>query len=199
MIECIKCKNWFHQECIDLTIQEINQILVFFCINCLDKETHLKIIYKDYSKEHTKPLFNSHNILTVHNLYVYHSLLELYKILKFRTPYCVYELFLGSSEVRHSDLILHIPLVLLHCQRQSFIHQASILWNKFYKKLLEPFMIPLHKDYVLKFKLTNSESIHYDYSTKVSRFKSQLSRLLMDMQSNGDKTAWRENNYILTY
>ena len=41
---------------------------------------------KDYSREHTKPLFNHHDILTIHHLYKYHAFLELYKILKHTTP-----------------------------------------------------------------------------------------------------------------
>ena len=46
-----------------------------------------------YDKEHTKPLFNSYHILTVNNLYVYHCFIELFKILKFRQPYSLFELF----------------------------------------------------------------------------------------------------------
>ena len=45
-----------------------------------------------YTKEHTKPLFKSHITLTVHSLYVNHKVIELYKILKFRTPYCLFEM-----------------------------------------------------------------------------------------------------------
>ena len=86
MIECNK-------ECIGLNQSEIKQILVYFCNNCLESDSLFKIIYKDYNDEHTKPLFNSHKILTVHNLYVYHTLLETYKTLKFRSPYCIFELF----------------------------------------------------------------------------------------------------------
>ena len=36
---------------------------------------------KFYSKEHTKPLFNSHQIMTVHNLYFYHCINDVSKIL----------------------------------------------------------------------------------------------------------------------
>ena len=31
-----------------------------------------------YRKEHTKPLFNKHNILTVHNIYVYMAFNEVF-------------------------------------------------------------------------------------------------------------------------
>ena len=39
-----------------------------------------------YRKEHTKPLFNKHSIMNVHNLYLYHCVNDIFKILKFRTP-----------------------------------------------------------------------------------------------------------------
>ena len=39
-----------------------------------------------YKLEHTKPLFNSNEILTVHNLYNYQILLCVIQVLKFHTP-----------------------------------------------------------------------------------------------------------------
>ena len=49
MIECNKCKDWFHQECIGMNEYDIKQILVYFCINCMILDPNLKIIYKDYN------------------------------------------------------------------------------------------------------------------------------------------------------
>ena len=40
-----------------------------------------------YRKEASKPLFNSNKLLTVHNLYKYHCLLEMFKIIKLRISY----------------------------------------------------------------------------------------------------------------
>ena len=182
MLECTKCRNWFHQECVNLSNSEINEILLYYCESCVESNSNLKIIYKDFAKEHTKPLFNSYKIVTVHNLYTYHTLLELYKILKFRTPYCVYEIFKSYQE-RQMDLNIHLPQVSLQCQKQSFTYQSSILWNKFYKTLVVPFTIPLHYEYIRKFNLTNCSSLHYDFSTSVSLFKTNLSRSLLSIQS----------------
>ena len=39
-----------------------------------------------YRKEHTKPLFTKHNILTVHNLYVYMAFNEVSKLITLRSP-----------------------------------------------------------------------------------------------------------------
>ena len=154
----------------------------------------LKIIYKNYIKEHTKSLFNSHNILTVHNLYTYHTLLELYKILKFRSPYCVFELF-SSFETRQMDLTIPVPKDKMQCKRVSFVHQAIVQWNKFYKQLIKPYTIPVHRDYIIMHNLLpDSVTIHYDYSTKVSVFKSRLSKLLFQSQSKGDENSWEITN-----
>ena len=95
MIECGKCKEWFHNTCLNLPESTLNQTLLYFCKECILKDSRksLKIISIDYSKEHTKPLFKKHDILSIFNLYPYYCLIELYKALKFRTPYCVFELF----------------------------------------------------------------------------------------------------------
>ena len=201
MIECFKCKDFFHDECIGLNECDIKQILVYFCTDCIEyyntiEHYSLKIIYKNYIKEHTKSLFNSYNILTVHNLYTYHTLLELYKILKFRSPTCVFELF-SLSGTRQMDLTIEVPKDTMQCQRVSFAHQAIIQWNKFYKKLITPYTIPVHRDYIVMHNLVaGSVTIHYDYSTKVSLFKCSLSRLLFQSQSKGDENSWEANNFM---
>ena len=75
-----------------------------------------------YEKEHSKPLFKKHNLLTVHNLYKYHCLLEMFKVIKLRIPMPVYELF-NRSKIRDDKLISLNPSTL-------FDYQASNLWIK---------------------------------------------------------------------
>ena len=50
-----------------------------------------------YKKEHTKPLLNKHNLMTVHNLYVYHCCMDTFKTLKYRIPISLYYLYLLSN------------------------------------------------------------------------------------------------------
>ena len=50
-----------------------------------------------YEKEHTKPLLNKHNLMTVHNLYVYHCSMDTFKTLKYRIPISLYSLYLLSN------------------------------------------------------------------------------------------------------
>ena len=46
-----------------------------------------------YKKDHTKPLFNKHNIMAIHNLYFWHCSTDVFKILKFRSPISLFTLF----------------------------------------------------------------------------------------------------------
>jgi len=197
MIECYKCNDWFHDDCLGVTESDLKMILLYFCKSCRDSDTRdsLKVVYRDYTKEHTKPLFKSHKILTVHSMYVYHTLIELYKILKFRTPYCLFEMLCppGANAI---DLTLKVYPSTQQCQRMSFLYQAVILWNRLYKKLLTPFTIPIHNSYILRHNLIQSESIHYDYSTKISTFKSRLSSLISETQSLGDSSTWLTANHM---
>ena len=57
-----------------------------------------------FEKEHRKPLFNEHKILTVHNLYAYHCTIEIYKILKLRIPMSIYSCI--SISKRKQTLLL---------------------------------------------------------------------------------------------
>ena len=193
MVECGKCRNWFHEVCIKETGSEIKSILIYFCPCCLAKHSNLKIIYIDYSKEHTKPLFKSNDILTVHNLFPYHVLLEVYKILKFRTPYCIYDI-LCISKSNGRGLTIPIPDVSLSSQKRTFIYKSIILWNKLYKRLLTPFSIKLHISHRLKHDSRDAELTYYDFSTKVATFKSKIKDLITNVQSIGDVNWSTINN-----
>ena len=194
MANCGKCKNSFHLDCINYDEAEINKILLFFCESCTFNKAYPKIIYKDYTKEHTKPLFKKHEILSIHNLYPYYCLLELYKILKFRTPYSLFEL-LKLLDGRSGNLNLAVPMTSLQCQRQSFFYQSTVLWNKCYKKLLTLSKAVLHSDHTTALNLTSSEFVFFDFSTKVGSFKTRLRIMLHNLQSSGEETSWSELNY----
>ena len=74
-----------------------------------------------YEKEHTKPLFKKHKILAVQNLYNYHCFMEIFKILKFRTPISLHSLYIIS---RRSDTTLITPYPDPH-----FLYQSASIWN----------------------------------------------------------------------
>ena len=76
-----------------------------------------------YEREHTKPLFNDQEILSVHNLYNYHTLTNTYKVLKFPTPISIYSCFAIS---KRKETLLIVPSF-----SENFIYSASTLWNTF--------------------------------------------------------------------
>ena len=196
MIECSQCRDWFHDECVELSASDLKQILFFYCHDCSSKDGTLKTIYKDYTKEHTKPLFKKHNILSIFNLYPYFCLNETYKILKFRTPYSLYELLDLPSDRTGRNLLLKTRAIGSRHEEKSFFSQSIRFWNKHHKKIIEPSNVKLHEECSKKLNLVGTEFSFFDFSTKVSTFKAKLKKLLLQTQSSGDETNWTVNNYI---
>ena len=69
-----------------------------FYNTCAHIKTFDEQMNPNYKKENTKPIFSENKILTVHNLYNYHIIIELFNILKYRTPYSLYEKFNFSTK-----------------------------------------------------------------------------------------------------
>ena len=59
-----------------------------------------------YSREHTKPLFTEYNLLAFRNLYHYFCTIDVFKILKFRQPITLYEMYRLSR--RETSLALSV-------------------------------------------------------------------------------------------
>ena len=120
-----------------------------------------------FCREHTKPLFNGNELLTVKNLYHYFCAVELFKILKFRLPINLYEIYDESN--RDESLIILTPQ-----PKIRFRYASSKLWNDIHEKVLcEP-------------------ELHL---TKVSHFKKDLKALLFIRQKIGDATEWQPANF----
>ena len=148
---------------------------------------------RDYSKEHTKPLFKANNILTVSNLYNYHALIELYKIMKFRTPCSIY------SKLRISDrkIMLLLNKVKFDKRKYQFFYNAALKWNQISNFLIEPYEIKLNPIHT---KEDDSDSIiiTYDFTLSVSVLKRKLKLIIMAIQCNGIENQWDTMNSNLT-
>ena len=66
-----------------------------------------KLGSKFHSGEHTRPLFDEHNLLAVRNLYHYFfTIIDVLKILKIRAPITLYKLYtLSNRESSRTSLI----------------------------------------------------------------------------------------------
>ena len=109
-----------------------------------------------YSREHTKPLFKEHKILSFMNLYTYHTYMELFKILKFRDPLVIYEQFKLSD--RKTNLLINM------FPAKHFVSRSTSIWNTITPKL----------------KLADH------CSTKIAYVKNNLKNILLSLQGSDD-------------
>ena len=123
--------------------------------------------HNTYCKEHTKPLFSAHNILTIQNVYSYQTCLEVTKVLKLRTPALIHSLFTPSP--RDSSNLLILPQL-----SKCFKYQAAKIWNTVSK--------------------TTAKSLD-PISIKISLFKSNLKMSLLKIQMKHDEQEWNPDNF----
>ena len=116
-----------------------------------------------FAKENSKPLYNVNEILTVYNLYLYHTSNEVFKILKYRTPISLYSLYIRSTR---KESLLITPTSSHH-----FIFRSTEIWNLVRQKL----------------------KINDLACTKFGTIKSSLKRLIIKYQKFGDPIEWNNN------
>ena len=91
---------------------------------------------KNYTLEHTKPLFNKLGFLTLYNLYTLRVLVEFFKILKIHSPISLHNSFNFCPRSCHYRLL--VPKCNLGISKNNYTVSASILWNKCIGKVLDP-------------------------------------------------------------
>ena len=45
MINCSKCDEWFHDECLGLSEADVNNIDMFYCPKCIENDRTLQISF----------------------------------------------------------------------------------------------------------------------------------------------------------
>ena len=160
-----------------------------FYLTCARTRTYQQhIAPKDYTLEHTKPLFKKHNFLTIHNLYVLRSIVELFKILKLQSPASIYSIFKFCPSTHHSKL--QIPKYNLDISKNNFTVNSIVLWNKNIDSLFD-------KPTLCTPKCTNGLQIiipgnvkNSDLTMSICILKSRLHELLIKLQNEGDAIEW---------
>ena len=89
---------------------------------------------KNFTLEHTRPLFIKYNLLSLHHLHIYHTFIDLFKLLKLKIPISVSEIF--KLSIRTSNLLVTLPLIRTELAKRNFVFQASKLWNALIGKLM---------------------------------------------------------------
>ena len=110
------------KKCIRIMFGDREAYLNKMCTSARTRTRNCQKLGTDfYEKEHTKPLFKDQNLLTVHNLYKYTCLLEMFKIIKLEQPKSLLSLF-NKSPRKPDYFITPSPST-------SFIYMSSSLWN----------------------------------------------------------------------
>ena len=117
---------------------------------------------KFFELERTKPLFNNNDLFTVHNLYNYHILLCINKLLKFHSPISLHSLFNVS---KRKETLLNTSQ-----QVNSFVYHGRSIWNAF--------------------KRAPEGSGVKDFTTSVGSIKHLAKILLSRRQKLGDLVQW---------
>ena len=120
-----------------------------------------------YIKEHTKPIFNKLKILTAQNLFKYHCILDIFKILKFRTPYSLYELVYLSK--RDTSYCIILPKL-----SNTFLYQGSKLWNLVCKRII---------------------NFQDGFSISIATVKTRTKAIIMESQSMHTSIQWVPDNF----
>ena len=142
------------------------------CARARTYEEHMSA--RNFKLENTKPIFNEQNLLTLHHLYIYHTFLDTFKLLKFRTPISIYNLLQNSP--RNINIMLKVPIVSLDLAKNNFLFQSSCIWNDITRKVMTP--CPLNKEGIV-FPGSNFGS---DITIPMGILKKKLRNLLMDTQ-----------------
>ena len=67
---------------------------------------HEHTAVKNFTREHTKPLFNKHGLLTFQNHYTLRVLVELFKIIKSHSPMPIFQLTEFVPNSHHYKLLI---------------------------------------------------------------------------------------------
>jgi len=120
-----------------------------------------------HQKEHTKPLFNDLKILSAQNLFKYYCVSEIFKIMKFRCPYPLYNSICISN--RDTSLTIILPE-----KTNTFLYAASQIWNTIHKRIVK------------------SEC---GLETSVSIVKQRTKSIILDCQAVEQRDHWTDKNF----
>jgi len=154
------------------------------CARTRTFENH--VAKKNFELENTKPIFNKHKILNLHHLYVQHTFVDLFKIMKDHTPISVYELFHLSP--RQSSFKMCLPKQKLELSKQNHNFMGCQIWNTVIEEVLDScqpnknnIMVPGNNGYS-------------DLSAPISVIKKRIRAFLIITQSL--QLPGRENEWL---
>ena len=146
---------------------------------------------KSFTSEHTKPLFKLNKFLTVHNMHKLYTVVEVFKIIKYKTPISLSMLIQLNTLFYHSTNKnrMTTPHYKKQKSRNQFLYQSSNIWNKFNDKI---FIMPsINK----KLNIVIPGSCKYsDLSSTVNFVKQKFKKILLKLQNFGNEQIWQPSN-----
>ena len=127
---------------------------------------------------HTKEAFGKFKILNVYNLYCYMTTLHLAKLMFIKEPLYLCELLRINNENNTRNNRIYIPSLSLQHYKNNFCYQAPKIWN----------MLCSSPD--LCNNITSVKTL--------SALKTRMKKLLLTIQSSGDKTEWEKSNFNIS-
>ncbi len=173
-----------HKRCIRLLFGKTpNYDHVEYYMTCARARTFkMNMAHKDFRLEHTKPLFNEKNILSLHNLYLYHTFMETFKITKFNAPMSIRNLLEFCP--RKEKLLLMVPLVRTDASQQNFFFKSTKVWNELSELVFEKCEAN-DTGIIIPGSAKNS-----DLSASTGHVKTKLKEILLQKQRSGDPKSW---------
>ena len=152
----------------------------------------------NYEKEHTKPIMKKFSILSVFNSYTYHIFLEVYKCLRFHSPYPIMQMFYLTD---HEKLRLRPTFYPKNTKNNNiFVIKASHIWNHLVGIIL--FKEVINAKFFQKLGRSKAMSVItmktkiLDISMSIASTKAKLKKLLINNQSL-DGNEWIASNHTL--
>ena len=158
---------------------------------------HEHTAVKNFTLEHTKPLFNKNGLLTFQNHYTLRVLVELFKIIKSHSPMPIFQLLKFVPNSQHYKLL--IPDYSLNLSKNNFVRCASFLWNSCISNILDPPVLSTLKYSGCKPNtqiIIPGSNLNSDMAMSSSVYKSRVKNLLLNIQKKGSLSQWDDGNSI---
>ena len=164
------------------------------CARTKSYQDHISL--KDYTLEHTKPLFNKHKLLTLQNLYCSRAIVDLLKIIKYQSPSPMYNKIKFCPKTHYFKLIC--PKHKLDISKNNYFINTVNLWNSYIKKLLDPpelSSLTYKHGHESKIIIPGSTP-NSDLSIPIGTFKNRLQNILLAIQRLGTPLNWSSENFV---
>ena len=164
-----------------------------FYNTCARIKTYSEHTNPNYEKENTKVLFSENELLTVHNMYNYHIIIELFNILKFKRPYSLYKTFQFSTRTGR-ELYLTQPNNYSKKSENNFFYKSIPMWNELCSIIFEKVTpINIRGDIVC----IPGSVVGSDLTASIGSIKNKLKNVLLYIQDQGHVTEWDNRNFEL--